>query len=73
MEKNKLNKPFTLEEVLKTANYIKEEVNKLNQTKTDLEELRKEGLKVDLELLFNSYDTSFIIDKYKDKTKKEGI
>ena len=69
MEKIKLNKPFTLEEVIKTANYIKEEVNKLNQTKTDLEELRKEGLKVDLELLFNSYDTSFIIDKYKDSIK----
>ena len=69
MEKLKLNKPFTLEEVIKTANYIKEEVNKLNQTKTDLEELRKEGLKVDLELLFNSYDTSFIIDKYKDSIK----
>ena len=69
MEKIKLNKPFTLEEVIKTANYIKEEVNKLNQTKTDLEELRKEGLKVDLELLFNSYDTSYIIDKYKDSIK----
>ena len=73
MEKIKLNKPFTFEDVNKTANYIKEEVNKLNQTKTDIEELRKEGLKVDLELLFNSYDTSFIIDKYKDKTKKESI
>ena len=73
MGKIKLNKPFTFEDVNKTANYIKEEVNKLNQTKTDIKELREEGLKVDLELLFNSYDTSYTIDKYKDKTKKEGI